>query len=139
VTLTNAGVRSTTINGKYLRVNTNGTDADLTIPYAIKADQLVTSRKIAISTGVIGTATAFNGTSDITIPVTSIKESYLTWGGKNLSGDVGPVDTAIVGRFSANRFDLLDGDKITIEYSRNGGSTWIDYGASKEAKTNLVS
>jgi hypothetical protein len=40
VTLTNAGVRSATINGNYLRVNTNGTNADLTIPYATNADML---------------------------------------------------------------------------------------------------
>lgn len=37
ITLSNAGVRSTTINGNYLRVNTNGINADLTIPYADKA------------------------------------------------------------------------------------------------------
>lgn len=36
-TVTNAGVRATTINGDYLRVNTNGTNADLTIPYATRA------------------------------------------------------------------------------------------------------
>lgn len=40
ITLSNAGVRSTTINGNYLRVNTNGTNADLTIPYATTANQL---------------------------------------------------------------------------------------------------
>lgn len=40
ITITNSGVRSTTINGNYLRVNTNGTDNDLTIPYAINADKL---------------------------------------------------------------------------------------------------
>lgn len=40
VTLTNAGVRATTINGNYLRVNTNGTNADLTIPYATSAGSL---------------------------------------------------------------------------------------------------
>ena len=39
-TVTNAGVRATTINGNYLRVNTNGTNADLTIPYATTASQL---------------------------------------------------------------------------------------------------
>ena len=33
----NRGVRATTINGNYLRVNTNGTNADLTIPYASNA------------------------------------------------------------------------------------------------------
>jgi hypothetical protein len=33
-TFYNSGVRSVEINGNYLRVNTNGTNADLTIPYA---------------------------------------------------------------------------------------------------------
>lgn len=45
VTLTNAGVRSTTINGNYLRVNTNGTNADLTIPYATNAGSANTLNK----------------------------------------------------------------------------------------------
>ena len=36
ITLSNVGVRSTTINGNYLRINTNGTNTDLTIPYATK-------------------------------------------------------------------------------------------------------
>jgi hypothetical protein len=39
LTLTNSGVHSATINGDYLRVNTNGTNEDLTIPYATKAAQ----------------------------------------------------------------------------------------------------
>lgn len=39
-TFSNSGVRATTINGNYLRVNTNGTNADLTIPYATNADKL---------------------------------------------------------------------------------------------------
>ena len=39
-TFYNTGVRATTINGNYLRVNTNGTNADLTIPYATNAYQL---------------------------------------------------------------------------------------------------
>ena len=33
-TFYNTGVRATTINGNYLRVNTNGTNSDLTIPYS---------------------------------------------------------------------------------------------------------
>ena len=43
ITLSNAGVRSTTINGNYLRVNTNGTNADLTIPYATNAENATKS------------------------------------------------------------------------------------------------
>ena len=38
ITLSNSGVRSVSINGNYLRVNTNGTNTDLTIPYATNAD-----------------------------------------------------------------------------------------------------
>lgn len=43
ITLSNSGVRSTTINGNYLRVNTNGTNADLTIPYATRAGSASTA------------------------------------------------------------------------------------------------
>lgn len=40
ITLSNAGVRSATISGDYLKVNTNGTDANLTIPYATASSYL---------------------------------------------------------------------------------------------------
>lgn len=40
ITISNAGVRSVSINGDYLRVNTAGTNADLTIPYATDATNL---------------------------------------------------------------------------------------------------
>ena len=45
-TITNSGVRATTINGNYLRVNTNGTNADLTIPYATSADNASNADKL---------------------------------------------------------------------------------------------
>lgn len=45
---------------------------------ATKANQLTTARTIAISGGVTGTATAFNGTANITIPVTAVDASKLT-------------------------------------------------------------
>ena len=35
-TVSNSGVRSVSISGNYLRVNTNGTNSDLTIPYALR-------------------------------------------------------------------------------------------------------
>ena len=50
-TITNAGVRAVTINGNALRVNTNGTNDDLTIPYATSASD---------STKVAGYSVAFN-------------------------------------------------------------------------------
>lgn len=77
-TFYNTGVRATSINGNYLRVNTNGTNADLTIPYASSAGSVawgnVSSRPTKVSqftndsgyitsSGSCASATKFNGLS----------------------------------------------------------------------------
>jgi len=103
-----------------------------------KANQLTTARTIAISGGATGTATSFNGTSNISIPITGMYETYLNWGNQNLSGRVSPIDTAMSEEFSANRLAYMDASKITVEYSRDGGSTWVDYGLTAAQKTGLV-
>lgn len=51
---------------------------------ATKANQLTTARSIAISGGVTGTATNFNGTANISIPVTSVNTDYLANGSSQL-------------------------------------------------------
>ena len=51
-TINNSGVRATTINGNYLRVNTNGTNADLTIPYATNADFSDKTHKLSSLAGI---------------------------------------------------------------------------------------
>lgn len=103
-----------------------------------KADQLTTARTIALSGGAIGTATSFNGTSNISIPVTKMYETYLDWGNQKLSGRVSPVDAGMSEEFSANRLAYMDASKITVEYSRDGGSTWTDYGLTAAQKTGFV-
>ena len=50
--LENPGVRSATINGNYLRVNTGGTNADLTIPYATSAGNASTVNNLTVQTAV---------------------------------------------------------------------------------------
>lgn len=47
---------------------------------ASTATQLAVARTIALGTGVTGTATAFNGTANITIPVTALNAGYLSSG-----------------------------------------------------------
>lgn len=103
-----------------------------------KANQLTTPRTIAISGGATGTATSFSGASNISIPITGMYETYLNWGNQNLSGRVSPIDTAMSEEFSANRLAYMDASKITVEYSRDGGSTWTDYGLTAAQKTGLV-
>ena len=106
---------------------------------ALRADGLSTPRTIAISGGVTGTATAFSGTSDISIPVTSVKEAYLSWGGRDIAGGVSPVDAAMVDTLGANRFAFMKPSAITVEYSRNGGQTWTAYPFSDTQKVALFS
>lgn len=120
-----------------LDLNTSGSSASCTGNSAT-ATKLQTARTIGLGTGVAGTATSFNGTDNITIPVTDVKESYLSWGGKNIAGSVSPIDAACSNIHSANRFTFAKPAGITIEYSTNG-STYSTYSTTDTAKVNLVS
>ena len=143
--ISNSGVRAVTINGNNLRVNTNGTNADLTIPYAMSAGSAtsattaskITGNTIALGTAVTSTATTFTGASAITIPVNSVKEAYLDWGGKNFTGSYGVIDAAMIPELGANRLAFLKAAGLTVEYSTNAGSSWTDYGLTNVQKTGI--
>lgn len=136
--------------GSSITVNLGGISKTLTIPTSLPANggsaniantanKLTTARTINVTVGgTSGTAQSFDGSKNITIPVSGMGEAYLTWGGKNISGSVSPIDAAMSNLHSANRLAFGKPDGITIEYSRNG-STWVDYGASDQGKINLVS
>lgn len=104
---------------------------------ANSATKLSTGRKISLRNAVTSTATSFDGSSDITIPINSVSESFLIWGGKNISGNFGPLDASLVPTLGANRMAFSKPEGITIEYSRDAGATWTDYEASTYDKTAL--
>ena len=120
----------------YLYINNGGTIEKIR---AGATDTLTTSRTISLSGGVTGTATSFNGSSNISIPVTSIKEKYLAWGGKNWEGELDPISAAMSYLHSANRLQFAKPAGIDIEYSTDGGTTWVDYGATDAQKIYFVS
>lgn len=111
---------------------------------ATTATKLKTARTISLGGGATGTATSFDGTGNITIPVTKVKESCLSWGdlwdSGSISGRVSPIDAACSNIHSANRFAFANPDGITIEYSTNG-STYSTYNTTDpdSDKINLVS
>lgn len=96
-----------------------------TIP-AGKATQLATARTISLGTAVTSTATPFNGTTNIIIPVNSVKEAYLEWGGKDFSGNFGPLDAALIEDLGANRAAGIKDSNVKFERSEDNGVTWSD-------------
>jgi hypothetical protein len=72
---------------------------------------------------------------------TNIVDSLLEWN-TSVSGArtyINPIDMAISSYHSANRLAFSNPAGITVEYSRDGGNTWTDYGLSNDLKTCLVS
>ncbi len=134
----NHGIWSTTLNkwmiyGDATNVYLNGNAATAT-----SADKLTTARTIGISGGATGTATSFNGTANISIPITDVKDAYVTWGGKSLKGDITPDDMGCIDEFGHNKLAFLPAECITVEYSTDGGSTWLDYGLTDAQKVAMV-
>lgn len=117
---------------------TNGAGYITSSGTAAKADQLTTARTIALGTGATGTATSFNGTSNITIPVTDVKDAYVTWGGKAIYNAVSPDDAGCIDEFGHNKLAFLPAGCIQVHYSTDGGSTWTDYGLTDAQKIQLV-
>jgi hypothetical protein len=104
---------------------------------ATTATTLQNARTINVGTGASGTATSFNGSANITIPITGVSESYLTWGGQNTNGYVTPIGMSLSNEHSANRLAFINGNSLYFEYSSDGGSTWTDYGYSASTKSQF--
>ena len=88
--------------------------------------KLTTARNISLGTGATSTPVGFDGSADIVLPVTGIKEAYLTWGGKNISGSAGPLDASLIANLGANRFAFLSPNKVTLLASKDSGATWTE-------------
>lgn len=70
------------------------------------ADKLKTPRSITIAGGAVASAqygATFDGSKDITIPLGTVYEKCLEWGGRNIIADVSPIDAAMSYDHNANR------------------------------------
>ena len=66
-------------------------------------------------------------------------EATLEKGGRNFSNGYGPLDMCLVPELGANRFAYGEPSGVSIQYSRDGGSSWSDYGLSNSEKQALFS
>ncbi|MFU9046365.1 tail fiber domain-containing protein [Acinetobacter tibetensis] len=93
---------------------------------ASTASTLATGRTIALSGAVTGTATTFNGSNNITIPVTEVVASYLS-GTINAARLTGTYNISISGNAAtASSTGTLTGFSTT----RNNSTPWLIYGSS---------
>ena len=98
-----------------------------------------TNRTIAIPYVTYDAQGHITGSGTHTHTFSSFPEAYLSWGGQNFSASYGPIDAAMIEELGANRLAFFKAAGITIEYTRDNGSTWIDYGATDAQKMALFS
>ena len=108
---------------------------DGTTPVA-KANVLNTSTRIGVGEAVSSTPQVYTGKNDIVIPVKTLREAYLAWGGKDLSNSLSPMDCALKEDLSVNKLSFLHPNAITVEYSNDKGVTWLDYNTYIDAGGN---
>lgn len=117
---------------------TNDSDFVTSSGTVAKADQLSTARTIGVGTAVSSTPMPFVGTQNVTIPINDVKEAYNVWGGRNISGNVSPNDAGCIDEFGHNKLAFLPAECITVEYTTDGGTTWLDYGLTAAQKIAMV-
>lgn len=69
--------------------------------------------------------------------VGTASESFLKWGGQNLSSNFSPIDAALAGELGANRLAFLPPGRVKLEYSRDAGETWTELD-DEEKKTDCL-
>lgn len=58
-------------------------------------------------------------------------EANLQWGGRNFADGYSPIDASLIPVLGANRIAFLPPENIDVEYSRDGGATWLIYDDAK--------
>ena len=110
-------------------VRTSTADSAISAASAVKADKLSTARTIALSGGATGTATSFDGSQNITIPVTAISPNKISSGytGNRWYMNMGPENNGVIIPYLFSDFAHL---------TKRGGTAVIKYDGV-EASTDL--
>lgn len=126
------------------KINVGGTNYDIAHEGELKNSgfEVVTSLP---TTGLFaGREVMYNGKKYVyssgwkeEITANTMYEANLLWGGKNIADGLSPVDAGMMSELSANVMAFPNPAGISIEYSRDGGVTWLDYGATDQEKVEL--
>lgn len=107
------------------------------------ADKLTTARTITFGGNVTGSV-SFDGSKNVTANITVKQDSHThtaaTIAESTTFSSAGYIPTlynALVDTSRANRFAFTPAAAVKIEYSKDGGTTWTDYGATANQKLEL--
>lgn len=123
-----AGTAAVGTSAKYAREDHRHPEQINITGNAETATKLATAKTVSLSGDVTG-STTFDGSKNVAITTTvkNVHEGSITWGGKDTSGNFGPLDAGLVPDLGANRFAFLKPAGLSAEYSIDGGTTWIEY------------
>lgn len=68
----------------------------------------------------------------------NVYHTDVKFGGLPLAGQLSPAAATSIGLLS-NKTELCNPNGVTVEYSNDGGTTWLDYGLNDTSKVDLLS
>lgn len=119
------------------KLNTNETFLVTSGNTSVDVFGLGSSKQDKLTSAGTATMPVYINNSGVPTAISSFPEAYLSWGGKNLANGYRPIDAAMVPDLGANRLAFIPAAAITVEYSRDSGQTWTDYGLTDAEKINL--
>lgn len=131
--------KTTELQVVYVR---NSAGVDTTLFYDYEANKSSVAVRDVKGVLKVGTPTADNhATTKKYVDdgfTNKLYEANLNWGGKDFASGYGILDAALIPTLGADRFrGITNTDAIIIQYSRDGGTTWLDYDASDKQKIGL--
>ena len=124
------------------KITTNGWEGNVVGNVTGSATKFSSSRTIQLTGDVTGSASS-DGENGWSIATTVADNSHIHYldtisqGNSAVSGSLDPLTQTMIGSASSNKSFGLPADAIVIEYSTDGGNTWLDYGATDAQKKAL--
>lgn len=132
-----AGAQANVITG-VTAVSATTANKVVTVTKVNSATTADSSAKLSTNAGTSVRPVYFSG--GVPKECTSIDEAKILYGKtSSFSNDLSAIDMAVSSLHSANRLSFGNPDGVTVEYSTDGGSSWLDYGANDGTKIGLIS
>lgn len=132
-----AGAQANVITG-VTAVSATTANKVVTVTKVNSATTADSSAKLSTNAGTSVRPVYFSG--GVPKECTSIDEAKILYGKtSSFSNDLSAIDMAVSSLHSANRLCFGNPDGVTVEYSTDGGSSWLDYGVNDAEKISLIS